>query len=267
LILVWAFVAARPLLYLLAVYYFFRSARLLVWHVFGDEGPQDVYDPRVVRIKRLRAWAAPIVSLTILTPFLTPLEFITKKIHEPLLTLVIAPWLLIATAMVVIPALVRSAPPEKRAAMRAALRGPLRKLGCYVGALLLAYGLLVVLVLRWPDGELNVNTADWPVKAAMAAFVWLVLVFLFASGRVVRAGFGLATVHPALPSLLTGVLVWECFAFNGLAGGPPVVASLLFLGGPVMMSAIVWWEIHSLRVRHGVTLRGGWPARDALNQL
>ncbi|WP_433437173.1 hypothetical protein [Nonomuraea sp. CA-141351] len=261
------FVAARWLLYLLALYYFFRSARLLVWRLFGDDAPPDVHDPMVTRIKRLRTWTAPTVSLVLLVSFATPEDVITEKITEPFLTLIVAPWLLVATATVVIGIFIRCAPPEERPVMRTALRSPLRKLGYYAGTLLLAYAPLLGLMLWLPDGEVNLNNASWPVKAAVAAFVWFALVFLFASGRVVRNGFGLGTIHPALPALLTGVLVWECFALNGLPGGPPAIACLLFLGGPIMMSAIVWWELHRLRVCHGITLRGGWPARSVPNQF
>ncbi|WP_193318937.1 hypothetical protein [Nonomuraea phyllanthi] len=260
------FVAARWLLYLLALYYFFRSARLLVWHLFGDAAPSDVQDPTVTRIKRLRTWTAPTVSLVLLASF-APEDVLQEKVSEPLFTLIVAPWLLVATATVVIGILIRCAPPEQRPAMRTALRKPLRKLGYYAGTLLLPYGLLIGFVLWGPEGGVDLNDAGWPIQAAVAAFVWLALVFLFASARVVRTGFGLDTVHPALPALLTGILVWECFALNGMPGGPPAVACLLFLGGPIMVSAIVWWELHRLRVSHGVTLRGGRPAGSVRDQF
>ncbi|MEV4179998.1 hypothetical protein AB0J28_00950 [Streptosporangium canum] len=264
-ILLWACVAAQWLLYLLALYYFIRSARLLVWRLFRDKAPQDVYDPMVTRVQKLRAWLAPTVSLVILACSATFSVFMQEKVTQPLLILVIAPWLFVATATVVIPTIIRCTPPEKRPAMRPALRSPLRNLGYYVGiiTLLLAYYFVLGHMVGLPDDDVDLDRVGWPVKAG---FVWVGLVFLFASARVVRTGFGLAAVHPALPAVLSGVLVWECYAINGFPDVPPAIVWLLFLGGPVMVSAIVWWEIHRLRVWHGVTLRGGWAARSLPDQ-
>lgn len=150
------------------------------------------------------------------------------------------------------------AAPDERPALRTALRIPLRKLGYCVGGSLLAFVLVGVIIAVLPE---EITEFGWPIIAALAAICWLVLVFLFASGRVVRTGFGLAAGHPAL---LTGILVWECFAVSGLPGGPPApVRFLLLVCGPVIVSGIAWWEIHRLRARHGVTLRRRRPAEHA----
>ncbi|MGP4050075.1 hypothetical protein [Streptomyces sp. 2A115] len=63
-------------------------------------------------------------------------------------------------------------------------------------------------------------------------------------------------MHPELPALLTSVLVWESAALGGLPTGPPAIAYAIRIGGPATVTAIACWEIHRLRTRYGVTLRG-----------
>jgi len=94
----------------------------------------------------------------------------------------------------------------------------------------------------------------------MVPLQWLLFFLAFATGPAVRSGFNSAEVHAALPALLTGVLVWE-FAIISLAAGgpppgPPLVSLLAFVGGPASVCAVAWWEVHRLRTRHGVRLRG-----------
>jgi serine/threonine protein kinase len=58
----------------------------------------------------------------------------------------------------------------------------------------------------------------------------------------------LTRINPALPALLTSVLTWECAVLSEIPfGGPSTIVDLLFFGGPVIVSAIAWWEIHELR--------------------
>ncbi|MFE6942039.1 hypothetical protein [Streptomyces chartreusis] len=70
----------------------------------------------------------------------------------------------------------------------------------------------------------------------------------------------MSALHAALPALVTSVLVWV-FAFlglwtGGLPPGPLPLAVCAFLGGPVSVTAVACWEIHRLRLRHGVRMRG-----------
>ncbi|WP_246204274.1 hypothetical protein [Streptomyces tailanensis] len=91
-------------------------------------------------------------------------------------------------------------------------------------------------------------------------FLWTLLFVVFASGPAVRSGFNTAEVNAALPALITGVLVWEFaaigFAMGGLPPGPPLVQFAALLGGPASVTAVACWEIHRLRTRYGVRLRG-----------
>lgn len=226
-----------------ALYYFVRSARILAWHLFPDEAPQDVHDPMLTRIKKLRAWSAPVALLAILKFFGTKND-VKGQFVEADLTLLAGPWLLIATASVVIAVLIYRAPPEKRREMRAALRRSLRKLGYYVGTLFLAYATLAGFALAYSGPNVNLQGPGWP---GIVVVVWPILVFLFVSRRAVHTVLGLVDVHPALPALLTSVLTWECAVLSEILGGPPTIADLLLFGGPVIVSAIAWWEIHQLR--------------------
>ncbi|MEU9992665.1 hypothetical protein AB0E10_38895 [Streptomyces sp. NPDC048045] len=92
-----------------------------------------------------------------------------------------------------------------------------------------------------------------------APFWWVVFFLCFASGPALRHAFNLSALHAALPALVTSVLVWE-FAFLGLSAGdlppgPVPLAVCAFLGGPVSVTAVAWWEIHRPRRRHGVRWR------------
>ncbi|MBX7551223.1 hypothetical protein K1Y78_25050 [Streptomyces sp. tea 10] len=52
-------------------------------------------------------------------------------------------------------------------------------------------------------------------------------------------------------------LVWAFAATARLPSGPTPIAYALLIGGPATVTAIAWWEIHRLRTRFGVRLRGG----------
>ncbi|MFD8377361.1 hypothetical protein ACFV2X_02060 [Streptomyces sp. NPDC059679] len=147
----------------------------------------------------------------------------------------------------------------RRLATRATLRGPLRKLACFLGTLALVPALIAGLDPANPS-RAGGSLGTWLALASLAACVWAVFLFLFTTAAVARTGFGTADVHPALPALLTTVLVWEYAALGGLPTGPPAIAYVLLIGGPATVTAIAWWEIHRLRTHHGVTLRGGAPA-------
>ncbi len=182
--------AARWLLWPLALYYFARSARLLVWWLFREKTAPDLYDPAVMRVKRLRTWAALATSIAAAGFYTSFGDFVADKILVLLQTLLLTTWLFAAGAAVAVAILIRCAP-----------RGERRGL---------------------------------PDNAAEAVLGWLILVSLLASTMAVQTGFGLATVHPALPALVTGILVWELFAINGVSDGlPPAIAYPMSLGGPI----------------------------------
>ncbi|GAA4695377.1 hypothetical protein GCM10023324_57670 [Streptomyces youssoufiensis] len=240
---------------LLALYSLARSARLAAWRVFvRGSAPAPVRDPRVARLKALRTWAAVAVTIAVVVA-LGNGQDVGQHLTEQWVTLLLAPWLLIASGPVVLGVLIWLAPPARRATMRAALRGPLRQLGLFFGTLALIPALFYGVDLLNPS-HAGGNLGFLLVLASLAAGAWSVFLFLFASVTVVRTGFGTAAVHPATPALLTSLLVWEIAAIGGLPSGPPALAYVLLVGGPATVTALSCWEISRLRSRYGVRLRG-----------
>ncbi|MFE6777397.1 hypothetical protein [Streptomyces sp. NPDC057702] len=240
---------------LLGLYALARLGRLAAWHVFvRGSGPVPVHDPDVARLKALRMWAAVGFTLVVLAAFGSA-DDIDEQVSDRWVTLLAAPWLLIASGPVVLGVLIWCAPPARRPAMRAALRGPLRQLLCFFGTLALVPALFAGLVWLTPD-EVRGLPPFALLMAGLGVCVWSVFLFLFASLTVTRTGFGAADVHPAAPALLTIVLVWVCAVVTGRPTGPPVLAYTLLVGGPATVTALACWEISRLRTRYGVRLRG-----------
>ncbi|MFJ9855401.1 hypothetical protein [Streptomyces sp. NPDC101150] len=114
--------------------------------------------------------------------------------------------------------------------------------------------------MRLLQGGTNVLLWASVMFVCWAPFWWVIFFLCFASGPALRHAFNLSAVHAALPALVTTVLVWV-FAFirlsaGGLPPGPVPLAVCVFLGGPVSVTALAWWEIHRLRRRHGARWRG-----------
>ncbi|MFB8181066.1 hypothetical protein ACFC8N_34585 [Streptomyces sp. NPDC055966] len=241
---------------LMGLYCLARSARRVAWRLFlRDPGSVPVRDPDVARLKRLRTCAAIGVSLADVVAF-GSVRDIGESLSDRWSALLTTPWLLVVSAPVVFMAFVWCAPSSRRRTMWAALRGSLRQLGLFVSTLLL----IVVLVVCWSVADpsrLGGSAGTWLSLAFLAGVMWSVFLFLFASAAVARTGFGAAAVHPAAPPVLATFLVWTFAATAKLPSGPTPIAYALFIGGPATVTAIAWWEIHRLRTRFGVRLRGG----------
>ncbi|MFF2654226.1 hypothetical protein [Streptomyces sp. NPDC058045] len=234
------------------LYVFLRSARVTATRIFRTPpaaASAPGHDETVDRVKKFRTWVAIAVSVAI---YAIGYQNLRDILSDGSIALLVTPWLLIATAPVVVSILILCAPAHRRRPMRTAVRGPLRKLACYIGTIALVPAALALtsLIGRSPlDG--------WPTFAGLIGIIWSLCLFLFSSATVVQTGFGVAAVHPALPALLTSILVWELALFNGLPAGPPPLAYAMLIGGPTTVTALSWWEIHRLRTRSGVTLRHG----------
>ncbi|MGW1167710.1 hypothetical protein [Streptomyces sp. NPDC002550] len=120
--------------------------------------------------------------------------------------------------------------------------------------------LIVVLVVAWSvanPSRVGGSAGTWLSLAFLAGVVWAVFLFLFACSAVARTGFGAASVHPAAPPVLATFLVWAFAVTARLPSGPTPIAYVLLIGGPATVTAIAWWEVHRLRTRFGMRLRGG----------
>ncbi|AJE43394.1 hypothetical protein CP978_27990 [Streptomyces nodosus] len=246
---------------LLTGYAVLRSARTRARRIFPT-GHRRIMDPEVMRVQRVRAWTAVVVSLFILLVYGKPDDF-TEAQTQFWLRPVITPWLLLFSAPAVVAVLYASASPEAKRAMRPCLRRAGRSALWYVGVVTLIPLLFVGCVLTLTAVERNPAELFYLVPflylAVLIGMVWAVLFLVFASGSAVRSGFNTSEVHAALPALLTGLLVWELtgisLAMGGLPPGPPLIRIAALVGGPASVTAVAWWEIHRLRTRHGVTLR------------
>ncbi|WP_330459924.1 hypothetical protein OIB37_25480 [Streptomyces sp. NBC_00820] len=255
---------------LLVSYPLARSARTRARRIFAAGHHRQIEDPEVVRIQKARAWTAAVISCLILLVYGKPGDMAQAR-EEYWARLMATPWLLLLTAPVVGWLLFRWASPDARRVMRPRLRASGRLALWYFGALSLVP--VLAALAAWSTAHLmpavfGKSSVDVTTILLMPVvtfvpwipMIWVLLFVVFASGPAVRSAFNTAEAHPALPALLTGALVWEFMVISvataDLPPGPPLIQIGSLLGGPVSVTAVVWWEIHRMRIRHGVTLRG-----------
>ncbi|MFG1670198.1 hypothetical protein [Streptomyces sp. Y7] len=246
---------------LLVGYQLARVARRWARRVFPARPAGRVEDPQVLRVQRVRAWLALAMSGLLLAVFggwddlaEAPGEFLQRALF--------APWLALLSAVVVVALLFCTARPGTRRAMRAHLWPAGRSALCYFGA----WTLVPLLFVAAADGMNLLPSGTHVFVWASVMFVcwapfWSVIFFLcFASGPALRYAFNLSALHAALPAVVTSVLVWVLaflsLSTGGLPPGPVPLAIGAFLAGPVSVTAVACWEIHRLRLRHGVRWRG-----------
>ncbi|MCF3131734.1 hypothetical protein IPZ69_15445 [Streptomyces olivochromogenes] len=245
---------------LLVGYQLARSARRVARWVFPVRPVGHVEDPEVLRVQRVRAWVALAMSGVLVAVF-GGWQDVAEVPEQFLQRLLFAPWLALLSA-VVVALLFWAARPGARRAMRTQLWPASRSALWYFGA----WTLVPLLFTAAAEGmgllPSGTNVLLWvSVMFVCWAPLWWVIFFLcFASGPALRHAFNLSALHAALPALVTSVLVWV-FAFLGLSAGglppgPVPLAVCAFLGGPVSVTAVAWWEVHGLRRRHGVRWRG-----------
>ncbi|MFF4324005.1 hypothetical protein [Streptomyces sp. NPDC001568] len=242
---------------LLILYSLARSARSRAHRVFRLQR-EPVLDHPLSRVKKARAVLAVLTSAVFL------LAYGAQKDFEDALTggavrLLVAPWLLVLSAPLLVYLLMRWASVNEHARMKAQLRVPLITVAKYVSAL------TVVPLLALAATPVMNSLVDHPYIAfglgiaVLALMLWAAAFTVFSSSLVVRAGFGTGQVHKALPGLLTALLMWEFVPVgvlvSGMPPGPVPLALLFLLGGPLTVTAVTWWEVHRLTTRHGVVLR------------
>lgn len=243
---------------LLVGYPLARSARRPARRIFPSRARHRILDDDVTRLQRRRAWTATVMSLLILAVYGKP-EDVDQAQQQFVLRLIISPWLLLLSAPVVVAALFRWSSPGARRAMRAPLRMAGKSALWYVGSFTAVPLLGGAIYYTRTHLDQNNNLNLWVPLALLVPLLWMLLFIVFATGAAVRSAFNTVDVHPALPALLTGALVWEFSAINlavgGLPPGPPLVQLAALIGGPASVTAVAWWEVHRLHTRYGVRLR------------
>ncbi|GGU52492.1 hypothetical protein [Streptomyces violascens] len=246
---------------LLVGYQLARTARRMARRVFPMCPEGRVEDPEVLRVQRVRAWAA-LAMAGVLVAVFGGWQDVAEVPGRFLQRLLFAPWLALLSAAVVVALLFWAAEPGARRTMRTQLWPAGRSALCYFGA----WTLVPLLFLAAAEGmgllQGGTNVLLWVsvMFVCWAPFWWVIFFLCFASGPALRHAFNLSALHAALPALVTAVLVWM-FALLGLSAGglppgPVPLAVCAFLGGPVSVTVVAWWEIHRLRRRHGVRWRG-----------
>ncbi|MEV6398308.1 hypothetical protein AB0M39_26625 [Streptomyces sp. NPDC051907] len=246
------------LLTVLVTYPLARSARIKSRVVFPVNSQRRAHDDEVARLQKTRAWIALAASVLILLAYGTAEDWQQAQ-DQFMVRWAMTPLLLLISAPMVVAVLFWYARPSSRADMRSRLRPAVRSVLWYFGALAVAPAYIAMTLLLGGGVEENAVGVLLTV-GLLVPMLWVALFVVFSTRAAVRTAFNTTDVHPALPALLTGVLVWEfavvSLAMGGLPPGPPLVQFLAVLGGPASVSAVAWWEIVRLRTRYGVTLRG-----------
>ncbi|MFF3258841.1 hypothetical protein ACFYWO_06645 [Streptomyces sp. NPDC002932] len=237
-----------------------RNARRTARRVFPSRPAGRVEDRAVLKVQRVRAWVAVAMSGGLLAVY----GGVSDAWDQFVQRLYLAPWLALASAVLVAAVLYWAARRERRLLMRAQFRGAGLPILGYVVAWVLVPVLFVVTLMTMDAllphtiTEVTLFLMYVPVLALWAPFWWTVYFVSFASGPAVRNGFSLSAAHPALPALTTCAAVWVFALFSRAAAGglPPGLEPLAAFGGPASVTALAWWEIHRLRHQHGMRWRG-----------
>lgn len=235
-----------------------RSAHRVATRLFVQEGYGRIEDRTVDRVQ---------VARTVLGAVATVGLFLAYGVEEDgwegvatggFANMIITPVLLIVGGPLIVLGFLYYAPPHLRPHLRSRLGAPLKAVGWY---------LLTVLVLAATVVGIgqasDANVRGWQGFlvgiGGLAVLGWGIPFFLLASLYSARSAFNTAHVHPMLPPVVTGALVWVLAIFNvidsGVPQGPPVVQYCSLLGGPLSVTAVSLWEMRRMRTRYGVTVR------------
>ncbi|MFF2776107.1 hypothetical protein ACFVU3_14475 [Streptomyces sp. NPDC058052] len=216
-------------------------------------------DPLVRTVQNVRAWTATAATCLILMTYGADQSLEEIQLHY-LIRVAATPWLLLLTAPLVILVVFRLLPPSARPVLRSGLASSRRAAFWYFAAFT-AVALLVPLMVFLGMGGSRPPGSPPPLSffVLLGPMLWALTFVFFASLTLVPSVFGISRMHPGLPALVTGVLVWELAAVNlavaGLPPGPLPLQIGTVLGGPVSVTAVAWWELRRLRTLSGVTFR------------
>lgn len=235
-----------------------RSAHRVATRLFVAEGDGRIEDRIVDRVQTARTVLGAAATIGLVLAYNVNPDRWEDAAWSGAAQLIVAPFVLIIAAPLVIAGFIYYAPPHLRPHLRSRLRAPLKAVGWYVLTLVVMGGILVptALFANADDGK-----SWWEYVLAVASLiviVWGFPFFFMASLYSARSAFNSAQVHPMLPPVLTMTLVWIFAALNlteGMPGGPPIVQFCSTLGGPLSVTAVSLWELRRMKTRFGVTLR------------
>ncbi|MFF3889285.1 hypothetical protein [Streptomyces sp. NPDC001914] len=237
-----------------------RSAHRVATRLFVQEGEGRIEDRTVDRVQVARTVLGVAAALTLVLVYGVDADRWENAATEGVANMIITPVLLLCAGPLVILGFILYAPSHLRPQLRSRLHVPLKAVGWYLLTVLVIGGVL------YTTSQVAVgDRKDWFVYVmlllSLAVMVWGFPFFFLASLYSARSAFNTAHVHPMLPPVLTGVLVWVLVVFNligsGMPQGPPVFQFCSLLGGPLSVTAVSLWELRRMRTRFGVTVRGG----------
>ncbi|MEU3710215.1 hypothetical protein [Streptomyces catenulae] len=215
---------------LAVIYQLARTARRVARRLFPSHPEGNIQDPEVIRVQRIRAWVALALSGALLAAFgdWHDVADAQQQFNQRLL---LAPWLALPSAALVVALLFWVAGPEARRTMRTRLWPAGRSALWYFGAwilvplLFMAAFQVMSLAPHRTEGLAQTLLLLIVLFALWTPFWWVVFFLVFASGPALRHAFNLSTLHAALPALVTSVLVWVFAAVSLTSGdlppGPP----------------------------------------------
>ncbi|NLU70454.1 hypothetical protein HCC30_24825 [Streptomyces sp. HNM0574] len=255
---------ALPCLWWLTVplvlgYQLARTARRSARRIFPLRPEGHAEDPEVLRVQRVRAWTALVMSGALLAVF-GDRQDVQEAYLQTVYRMLLAPWSALLIAASVVALLYGTARPGARQTMRTHLWPAGRSALWYFGAWFLVplafwaafEGMdLLPNEFHGPPGLLLLVLTVALLFALWTPFWWGLFFLCFASGPALRRAFNLSAVHAALPALVTSVLVWALALLGlltgGLPPGPTPLALTALLGGPLSVTAVSCWEIRRLR--------------------
>ncbi|GGX94475.1 hypothetical protein [Streptomyces hiroshimensis] len=239
-----------------------RHARRHANSIFATAGPGRTTDPSIGRVQAARAVVGALTTFGLISVYGVDGGW-SAVFEDGVTKLFVAPLVLLLVGPLVIAGFIWYVPPQHRPVLRSRLRYPLKAIGWYLGIPLgtIAGYAIVALLLKATQGIFVAQAVIslFVLVVALPFTIWAAAFLFFSSGAAARYAFNTADVHAALPAVLTAVLVWVLNIVqlgDGLPNGPLAVQIAAFLGGPLSVTAVSVWELHVLRTRHNVRVRG-----------
>ena len=237
-----------------------RSAHRVATKLFVHQSGDRILDRTVDRVQVVRTVLGALATIGLILVYGVEKDRWNSAAESSFANAIVTPFLLICTGPLVILGFIYYAPPHLRPQLRSRLGAPLKAVGWY----LLSLAVVAAIIYFVGSSGVMESKNRWlvlPVALVTMAAIFWGLPFLFlASLYSARSAFNTAHVHPMLPPVVTGVLVWVLAIFNliseGMPQGPPVAQFCSLLGGPLSVTAVSAWEMWRLRTRFGVTVRG-----------
>lgn len=237
-----------------------RSAHRVATKLFVHQSGDRIVDRTVDRVQVARTVLGALATIGLILAYGVEKDRWNNAAEAGFANAIVTPFLLICAGPLVILGFIYYAPPHLRPQLRSRLHAPLKAVGWFLLSLAVVAAIIYFVgssgVMESKDPWLVVPVA----LITMAAIFWGLPFLFLASLYSARSAFNTAHVHPMLPPVVTGILVWLLAIFNliseGMPAGPPVAQFCSVLGGPLSVTAVSAWEMWRLRTRYGVTVRG-----------